>query len=186
MPPCFGIARRRGWVLGVVRDADPLSDVFEFFFHDDNRLYDHRIELGAGGVGDHLLGAAVWDGILVRTLAGQRIVDVGERDDAGGHGDVLALEPEGVARAVPPLVVAEADLTGGDAERVVASPPYGHTEAVSGGEKQVAYKRSKEIKRLMVKIPSGVKSGTKIRLKGMGLVGDKKSGDLYLYIKVNG
>ena len=31
---------------------------------------------------------------------------------------------------------------------------------------------------------SGVKPGTKIRLKGMGLTEDKKSGDLYLRVKV--
>jgi len=36
----------------------------------------------------------------------------------------------------------------------------------------------------MVKIPSGVKSGTKIRLRDMGLIEDKKSGDLYLHVKV--
>ncbi len=57
-------------------------------------------------------------------------------------------------------------------------------EAATGGEKQVAYKRGKETKKLMVKIPSGVKTGTKIRLKGMGLVEDKKAGDLYLHVRV--
>jgi len=59
-------------------------------------------------------------------------------------------------------------------------------EAASGGEKQVTYKRGKETKKLVVKIPSGVKSGTKIRLKDMGLIEDKKSGDLYLHVKVKG
>jgi len=39
-------------------------------------------------------------------------------------------------------------------------------------------------KKLMVKIPAGVKPGTKIRLKGMGITADKKTGDLYLHIKV--
>jgi len=59
-------------------------------------------------------------------------------------------------------------------------------EAAVGGEKQVAYKRGNETKKLIIKIPSGVKSGTKIRLKGMGQVEAKKSGDLYLHIKVKG
>ena len=59
-------------------------------------------------------------------------------------------------------------------------------EAVTGSEKQIAYQRGKETKKLMVKIPSGVKTGTKIRLKGMGLVEDKKSGDVYLHIRVKG
>jgi len=60
------------------------------------------------------------------------------------------------------------------------------TEAARGGEKQVSYKRDKSTKKLMVKIPSGVKSGAKIRLKGMGPIENKKSGDLYLHIKVKG
>ena len=60
------------------------------------------------------------------------------------------------------------------------------SEARAGGEKQVTYKRGKQTKRLMVKIPSGVKPGTKIRLKGMGIIENKKAGDLYLHIKVKG
>ncbi len=38
----------------------------------------------------------------------------------------------------------------------------------------------------MVMIPPGVKPETKSRLKGMGKIQDKKSGDLYLHIKVKG
>ena len=56
-------------------------------------------------------------------------------------------------------------------------------EASSGGEKAVSYKRGKRKKKLMVKIPPGVKTGTKIRLKGMGLIENKKAGDLYLHIR---
>ena len=59
-------------------------------------------------------------------------------------------------------------------------------EAAIGGEKQVSYKRGGQTKKLMVKIPPGVKSGTRIRLKGMGMIEDKESGDLYLHIKVRG
>lgn len=57
-------------------------------------------------------------------------------------------------------------------------------EADSGGERQVTYKRNKRKKKLMVKIPPGVKTGTKIRLRGMGAKEGKKSGDLYLHIRV--
>lgn len=57
-------------------------------------------------------------------------------------------------------------------------------EAATGGEKKVTYKRGKHKKKLMVRIAAGVKPGTKIRLKGMGLTEDKQSGDLYLHIKV--
>lgn len=58
------------------------------------------------------------------------------------------------------------------------------TEAATGGEKRITYKRDKKTKQLMVKIPAGVKPGTKIRLKGMGIIGNKTHGDLYIYIKV--
>lgn len=57
-------------------------------------------------------------------------------------------------------------------------------EAAAGGEKEIAYKRGKETKKLVVKIPAGVTTGTRIRLKGMGLVHGKKSGDLYLRIRI--
>lgn len=59
-------------------------------------------------------------------------------------------------------------------------------EATVGCEKGITYKRGKQTRKLMVKIPPGVKAGTKIRLKGMGTIEGKKSGDLYLHIKVKG
>ena len=61
-----------------------------------------------------------------------------------------------------------------------------HDEATAGCEKQVTYKRDKQTKNLMVRIPPGIKTGTKIRLKGMGTITDKKPGDLYLDINVKG
>ncbi len=57
-------------------------------------------------------------------------------------------------------------------------------EATAGCEKGITYKRSKQTKKLTVKIPPGIKAGTKIRLKGMSIIESKKSGDLYLHIKV--
>lgn len=60
------------------------------------------------------------------------------------------------------------------------------SEATAGCEKGIIHRRGKKTKKLMVKIPQGIKSGTKIRLKGMGREEDKKCGDLYLHIKVKG
>jgi DnaJ-class molecular chaperone len=62
--------------------------------------------------------------------------------------------------------------------------PRGEVE--KGGEREVKYKRNGRRKKLMVKIPAGIKSGTKIRLRGMGDKKGKKSGDLYLHIKIKG
>ena len=56
-------------------------------------------------------------------------------------------------------------------------------EAAAGCEKKISYRRGREKKTLQVKIPAGVKSGTRIRLRGMGLEG-KIPGDLYLQIEV--
>ena len=57
-------------------------------------------------------------------------------------------------------------------------------EAVSGGEIAIAYRRGRKKTKLMVKIPAGVKTGTKIRLNNMGLTKGNKTGDLYLHVKV--
>ena len=57
-------------------------------------------------------------------------------------------------------------------------------EALAGAEKPITYKRNDQTKNLMVKVPSGVKTGNKIRLKGMGMVAGNKTGDLYLRVKV--
>jgi len=57
-------------------------------------------------------------------------------------------------------------------------------ETAAGVGKKVSYKRGKRNNNLMVKIPPGVKQGSKIRLKGMGLTHKKKAGDLYLHIKI--
>ena len=59
-------------------------------------------------------------------------------------------------------------------------------EATAGCEKGIIYKRGNQAKKLMVKIPPGIKAGTKIRLKGVSIIKGEKSGDLYLHIKVKG
>ena len=57
-------------------------------------------------------------------------------------------------------------------------------EAKEGGEKPVTYKRNNETRKLMVKIPKGIKNGTEIRLKGMGIKQANSAGDLYLRVKI--
>jgi len=53
-------------------------------------------------------------------------------------------------------------------------------EAAGGVEKSVTVKNGRQTKKLVVKVPTGVKTGTNIRLRGMG----KNGGDLYLDVKV--
>jgi DnaJ-class molecular chaperone len=57
-------------------------------------------------------------------------------------------------------------------------------EAARGGEKQVTYNRNGQVKNLMVRIPKEILSGTSIRLKGMGMTAENKSGDLYLKVQI--
>jgi len=59
-------------------------------------------------------------------------------------------------------------------------------EAAAGEEKAFTCGRGDDARKLMVRIPKGVKPGTKIRLRGMGLKRDGKSGDLYLRVRVTG
>ena len=56
--------------------------------------------------------------------------------------------------------------------------------AASGGEKKITYRRGRHKKSLVVVIPAGIRSGTKLRMRGMGLEGDPP-GDLYVHITVN-
>jgi len=59
-------------------------------------------------------------------------------------------------------------------------------EARSGGEKLFKFKNGRKTRKLMVKIPVGVQTGTQIRLKGLGLKKGKNTGDLYLRVKIVG
>jgi len=70
--------------------------------------------------------------------------------------------------------------SGEDLYREIALSPK---EAVSGAEKNISYKRGKEKKKLVVKVPAGVTGGTRIRLKGMGLKGNPP-GDLYVITRI--
>lgn len=58
-------------------------------------------------------------------------------------------------------------------------------EAASGVDKKIKYKRGKEKKKLIVKVPPGVTQGTRVRLRGMGLEG-KTPGDLFITVKIKG
>jgi DnaJ-class molecular chaperone len=59
-------------------------------------------------------------------------------------------------------------------------------EARFGGEKEIILKTGKKAKKLVLKIPAGIGSGTQIRLKGMGQKSGRKAGDLYLRVKLVG
>lgn len=58
-------------------------------------------------------------------------------------------------------------------------------EAASGGQKRITFMRGDQIEELMVSLPQGIRSGTRLRLKGKGLEGrDGTCGDLFLRVTV--
>ena len=56
-------------------------------------------------------------------------------------------------------------------------------EANAGIDRRIEYNRGKEKKRLVVKVPPGVTEGTRIRLRGMGIRG-QRPGDLYIAVSI--
>ena len=58
-------------------------------------------------------------------------------------------------------------------------------EAAAGARKRVAFMRGDQLEELMVTIPRGIRSGTRLRLQGKGLEGSAGTrGDLYLRVTV--
>jgi DnaJ-class molecular chaperone len=57
-------------------------------------------------------------------------------------------------------------------------------EAKSGGEKQITWQSGRKRKKLLVKIPPGILSGSQIRLRGMGAKQGNRTGDLFLVVQV--
>ena len=79
----------------------------------------------------------------------------------------------------------------GDVDSVDHSPNLRYhltitaAEAASGARKRVSFMRGDQIEELMVSVPPGIRSGTRLRLKGQGLAGqDGARGDLYLRVTV--
>ena len=58
-------------------------------------------------------------------------------------------------------------------------------QAEQGTEVQIAVDRNGKKEKLKVLVPSGTKSGTRLRLKGKGILNDLHSGDLYLKIHIS-
>jgi molecular chaperone DnaJ len=83
---------------------------------------------------------------------------------------------------------ADAESRSADAESRAADleAPLAVTleEAYRGVEKTVSIPRGSETRTLSVTVPAGVKSGSRLRMKGEGEQGDRGRGDLYLVVEV--
>jgi curved DNA-binding protein CbpA len=95
-------------------------------------------------------------------------------------GRALQRVVSGVGRAAQ--LALGAGERGGDLTHDLAITPE---EARSGTRKHVRFARGSEIAEMIVAIPSGVRPGTRLRLRGKGLVGKTGvPGDLYLRIQI--
>src|SRR6266851_366929 len=85
------------------------------------RLDHRRVELQPGEA-SHLANR-VWHGPrrLVRPFMGERVEDIGDRDDAAAERYLVACESVRIAGSVPPFVVGPGDLLGELQERRGAS-----------------------------------------------------------------
>ncbi len=74
---------------------------------------------------------------------------------------------------------------GQDVEKNITVP---FNTAVKGGEHQVAFDRNGKVETITVKIPAGIESGKKIRLRGQGAAGpgNGPSGDALIKVTVSG
>jgi DnaJ-class molecular chaperone len=83
---------------------------------------------------------------------------------------------------------ADAESRSADAEShaadLEAPLPVTLEEAYRGVEKSVSIPRGAETRSLSVTVPAGVKSGSRLRMKGEGEQGDRGRGDLYLVVEV--
>lgn len=77
---------------------------------------------------------------------------------------------------------AEAPATGTDAEVALLVP---FLDAMHGGEKQIQLSIDGEQRDLHVRIPAGIATGKKLRVKGEGHRGPGGKGDLYLIVTVD-
>jgi curved DNA-binding protein CbpA len=75
--------------------------------------------------------------------------------------------------------------TGGEGADLTRDLPITPEEARSGTRKHIRLARGTEIEEVVVTVPSGVRPGTRLRLRGKGLVGQAGvPGDLYLRIHI--
>ncbi len=58
-------------------------------------------------------------------------------------------------------------------------------EASSGSEKLVTFEQGGKMRKLMVKIPRGIKHGSKIRLRGMGYQAGNQKGNILIHISIS-
>ncbi len=140
-----------------------------------------------GGV---FMGAPI--GVLRRRASRMAVEKVGSQQSADrsqltGSGGLLSV----IGRRLKAGFDLVKRWSAGDSDSAEAGPNLRYhltitvQEAASGGQKRVSFMRGDQLEELMVAIPPGIRSGTRLRLKGKGLEArDGTCGDLYLRVTV--
>lgn len=137
----------------------------------------------------------VFGGIFVAGPWGWRRITFGpgRRAEVGGTEAEPAIAPGGgLLRALARTLLGalrglfgQPALPGGGEADLTRDLPLTDAEAAAGGVKRIALSRGAEVEEVLVTIPPGVRSGTRLRLKGKGRPGpDGRPGDLYLRVTI--
>jgi hypothetical protein len=96
----------------------------------------------------------------------------------------LGKAAKGIASAVGRLLGAGGTDPDQRGEDVTQDFPVTREEAVHGGRRRFRLHREGDVEEILVTIPPGVRSGTRLRLRGKGAKGAHGAGDLYLRVEV--
>lgn len=166
--------------------ADLMAEFLRAGVRGDERFFT-RTFFGGRGV--------VFGGVFVTGPWGWRRVTIGpgrRGEVREGHGEAPAVQGGSLLRALGQMLLgalrrlfgrpALPEGTDGDLTRDLPLTP---AEAAAGGAKRVSLSRGGELEEVLVTIPPGVHTGTRLRLKGKGRPGpDGRAGDLYLRVTV--
>lgn len=166
--------------------ADLMEEFLRAGVRADERFFT-RTFLGGRGV--------VFGGIFVAGPWGWRRITIGPGRRAKareGRGEPLAVQGGSLLRALGQMLLGafrglfgRPALPGGTDGDLTREFPLTAAEAAAGGVKRVSLSRGGEVEEVLVTIPPGVRSGTRLRLKGKGRPGpDGRPGDLYLRVTV--
>ncbi|MEK7338781.1 MAG: DnaJ domain-containing protein [candidate division NC10 bacterium] len=165
--------------------ADLMEEFLRAGVRADERFFTQTF-LGGRGV--------VFGGIFVAGPRGWRRITFGpgRRAEVPGTEAEPAATQGGLLRALGRMLLGalrgllgRAALPAGKDGDLTRDLPLTDAEAAAGGAKRVSLSREGEVEEVLVTIPPGVRSGTRLRLKGKGRPGpDGRPGDLYLRVTI--
>jgi len=167
--------------------ADLMQEFLRAGVRGDERFFTQTFFGGRGVVFGGVFVVGPWGWRRVTFGPGRR-AEVreaeGKPSPAPGGGLLRALGRT-LLGALRGLLLSRPALPGGTGGDLTRELPLTAAEAAAGGAKRVSLSREGEVEEVLVTIPQGVRSGTRLRLKGKGRPGpDGRPGDLYLRVTI--